>query len=775
MKAVIMAGGEGTRLRPLTCMAPKPMVELLGKPLVQYSIELLKRHGITDIAMTLMYLPDKVREYFGDGNTYGVHLDYYVEHTPLGTAGSVKNAQAFLDETFVLISGDALTDLDITSAVSFHKAQGAKATIVLKPMENPLEYGIVLTDGHLNITRFAEKPNWTEVFSDTVNTGIYILEPELLEFIPEKKNFDFAKHFFPLLMEKGIPISGYVMQDYWCDIGNVEAYLQAGEDILKGAVQVDIEGTNINGLWVQKDVSISNSALIQSPGFIGADTRIDEGARIGQYTIIGSGNKIGPHANIKRTILGRQVSIGQGVKISRGVVGDNSVIGAGTRMFENTVVGKGCVLESGVTLSPRAKVWPEKWIERGTTVNANVIWGFGKKRQFFSLHGIVGEVNAEIHADAIARAGAIFGSSLEAKGKLLMGHDGSGCSNVWARIFAVSAASVGAQVLYTTGCFFPELRWVAERMRVDGIAYVNRLKGQSLNIILGGKNGFPLEERKIAALNQLFDSESYRRAAWEEIQAPMKIEDVRSEYVDSIRQYVSGEDLAPLHVGSTGNAADDFLLHVLEEADVPLTEKTGEALFTLYTDKNANRGQIASGKTRVSGDALDVLAYALAFEVFSPATISLPVGLPGAVKRLAKSYGVEYQEVGGIECDASLYRLFNDFPYFCVLLREMLIRKGETFEQFYAALPPCYTKVQDIKCDWKDIGQVLRILAEEQPEDSTFRGVAFTDQRGRGWISAGGAFPSIRVRTEGLNEEFASELCDQYVRKVKSLLKKERT
>ena len=204
MKAIIMAGGEGSRLRPLTCACPKPMVPLMDRPVMAYALDLLKKHGFTQVGVTLQYLPERVTEYFGEGAEYGVSLTYFTEDQPLGTAGSVKLAEAFLDEPFVILSGDGLTDCDLTQAVAFHRERGSLATMVLKKVENPLEYGVVVADAQGKVQRFLEKPGWGEVCSDTVNTGIYILEPEALNHIPTGRPYDFGREMFPSLVEKGL-------------------------------------------------------------------------------------------------------------------------------------------------------------------------------------------------------------------------------------------------------------------------------------------------------------------------------------------------------------------------------------------------------------------------------------------------------------------------------------------------------------------------------------------------------------------------------------------
>lgn len=212
MKAVILAGGKGTRLRPLTCHLPKPMVPLLNRPCMEYIVELLRDHGITEIAVTVQYMPEVIRSYFGDGSDWSVRLHYFEETVPLGTAGSIKNAQDFLDERFIVISGDALTDFDLSRAAKEHEQKKSLATMVLSRVNEPLEYGIVMTDEHGKISRFLEKPDWSEVFSDTVNTGIYILEPEVLNHIPFDQEYDFSNQLFPDLLKNGASLYGHVSE-----------------------------------------------------------------------------------------------------------------------------------------------------------------------------------------------------------------------------------------------------------------------------------------------------------------------------------------------------------------------------------------------------------------------------------------------------------------------------------------------------------------------------------------------------------------------------------
>ncbi|HQJ75934.1 MAG TPA: nucleotidyltransferase family protein, partial [Bacteroidota bacterium] len=240
MKAVIMAGGFGTRLRPLTVDLPKPMAPMVNKPMMHRIVDLLKKHNITELIVLLYFQPEIITNYFGDGSKFGVKIKYIQAEADYGTAGAVRLAYDDLKERFLIISGDVLTDFDLTDAVSFHHERKSQATIVLTRTKNPLQYGVVITKDDGKISRFLEKPTWGEVFSDTINTGIYILEPEILDKIPYKQEFDFSKNLFPLLLKENSALYGYIAEGYWRDVGNLNEYLDAHIDCLSGNVEIDI-------------------------------------------------------------------------------------------------------------------------------------------------------------------------------------------------------------------------------------------------------------------------------------------------------------------------------------------------------------------------------------------------------------------------------------------------------------------------------------------------------------------------------------------------------
>ena len=287
VKAVVMAGGEGTRLRPLTSNQPKPMVPIVGKPCMEHILELLGRHGFDDVIVTLAFMPQAIRSYFGDGESLGLNIEYSVEESPLGTAGSVRLASGKLDDTVLVISGDALCDIDLGELLAFHREKEAAVTIGLKSVENPLEFGIVVTDEDGRIERFLEKPSWGQVFSDTINTGIYVIEPEVLKHVPTDRPYDFSKELFPLLLEMGRPLYGKVCDGYWQDIGNLDEYRQANFDALDGHVALNIPGLRLRGnIWIGEGVEIDDLEDVEGPAFIGNYCRISPQASIGPYSVL---------------------------------------------------------------------------------------------------------------------------------------------------------------------------------------------------------------------------------------------------------------------------------------------------------------------------------------------------------------------------------------------------------------------------------------------------------------------------------------------------------
>ena len=375
MKAVIMAGGEGTRLRPLTSNLPKPMMPLANKPMMEHVIDLLRRHGFDEIVVTLAFMPDAIRNHFGDGSEYGVHIQYATEETPLGTAGSVRNAADALDDRFLVISGDVLTDIDLGEVVAFHEAKGALATIGLVPVENPLEFGIVITNEDGSVERFLEKPSWGQVFSDTINTGIFVLEPAIFDHIADDRAVDFSSEVFPALLAAGLPLFGAVADGYWEDVGTLEAYVSAHKDILDQKVEVDVPGFEVSGgVWVAEGAEIHPDAVIDGPAVVGDNARVEAGARLGEYAVLGTNVKVRAGAEIHRSIVQDNAYLGEGVRLAGAVVGRACDVRRGARCEDGSVLGDECFIGEDAVIGAGVKVYPFKTVEAAAVVNTSIVW-----------------------------------------------------------------------------------------------------------------------------------------------------------------------------------------------------------------------------------------------------------------------------------------------------------------------------------------------------------------------------------------------------------------
>lgn len=359
MKAMIMAAGVGSRLEPLTCNIPKPMVPVVNRPAMEHIINLLVKHNITRIAANLWYLPEKIQSYFGDGSQFGVELHYSLEKELMGTAGGVKKLEPFLNETFAIISGDALTDIDIWELTNKHRQSGAIATIALKEVNDPRHFGVVITDEAGKIKAFQEKPHPSEALSRLANTGIYIFEPEIFQLIPADTVYDFGKDLFPKLVEMGAPFYGHRMKGYWCDIGTLNQYRLANYDVLKGLVKIDIPGFwHPNAVYVGEKTYIAPTARIGSKVVIGTNCYIGDGVEIFGETVIGNHCIVDGKTSIFGSIIWHNTQIGRWARLVECVVGsecylkDNSVIGAGVILSDE------CVVEPGSVIEANSKIWP---------------------------------------------------------------------------------------------------------------------------------------------------------------------------------------------------------------------------------------------------------------------------------------------------------------------------------------------------------------------------------------------------------------------------------
>ncbi|WP_051453563.1 sugar phosphate nucleotidyltransferase [Hippea sp. KM1] len=551
MKAVVMAGGFGTRMQPLTHSIPKPMLPVVNRPMMEYVIRALASVGITDIVVLLYFKPDVIRDYFKDGSKWHVNIHYVLPDGDYGTAGAVKQAREFLDTPFIVMSGDVVSDFDLRGMVEFHKSRDSKITIGLTSVDNPLQFGVVIADEDGKIERFVEKPSWGEVISDTINTGIYVIEPEILDYIPSKSAFDFAKNLFPLLMREGVDIMGYNFDGYWRDVGNPDSYR---------FVHRDIFSKKLNFPFLFEQIPQKEGVL-----YIDGDVELEDGVRILETAVLADGVKVGKGSLLSNVAVGKNTRIGpdcvirnsiiwDNVEIDRGVFLDNAVVCNGVVVGKNVVAKAGVILSEGCEVGPFSVfeqdvvVWPDKKIDAASIVNNNVIWGDRYRNTLFENGVISGKVNVEISCDVACKIGEAFGSQLPVGSKVIVGRDYDKAPRMIKRAFVGGLLSVGIQVIDLRVVPPTVLRYaIASDSSIMGGVYFKRNPSDpaGMEILLFNEHGLKLESSSSKAVDKSFFKEDFRRVDHTQIGSitdnEMIIEERYNRYVSRVSQLIDSK------------------------------------------------------------------------------------------------------------------------------------------------------------------------------------------------------------------------------------------
>ena len=367
MKAVILAGGEGTRLRPITYQIPKPMIPLVGMPLIEYVIRNLKKYGIEDVILSTFYMSSIFSSHFGNGEKLGVNITYVTEDEPLGTCGAVKNAEKYLkNEEFLVFNGDIITSLDFNELIKYHKQKEATATITLTPVEDPTMYGLVPIGKDGRVIKFLEKPRWDEITTNLINAGTYVLEPEVLELVPEGKNYSFERELFPSLLLKGEKIFGFVSKSYWLDLGTPQKYLKAQTDILEGKIDFDFPFNQKKvGIWIGENTEISKSSNIFPPAFIGGYCKITQDVIINNQSVILNKTEICNGTRIKNSLIMNNCKIGNNCLIDGSIICNGVVVGNDVHITDGAVIGSDCIIGDQNRLTNGIKIFPKTVLNKG--------------------------------------------------------------------------------------------------------------------------------------------------------------------------------------------------------------------------------------------------------------------------------------------------------------------------------------------------------------------------------------------------------------------------
>ena len=832
-----MAGGEGTRLRPLTSNQPKPMVPICNKPCMEHTIELLKRHGIDDIVVTVAFLPKVIRGYFGDGSALGVNMSYSVEQAPLGTAGSVKNAENELTDTFLVISGDALTDFDLTAIIEEHKRKGAMVTIALKRVENPLDFGVVVINDEGRIERFLEKPTWGQVFSDTVNTGIYVLEPEIFKYIPPGQPYDFSQDLFPKLLELGKPLYGYVADGYWQDIGNLQQYLAANRDMMDGKVQANIPGIRLgNDIWVGFNLNIDSLENVTGPAVIGNYCKIDPQAHIAPYSVLGNNVVVKDHAETRFTVIDSNTYIGNGTKIYGAIIGKNCDINAGVTIAEGAAIGDECVIGEQAAISPDVKIYPFKTVESGAQIHSSIIWESRGTSTLFGKDGVAGLINVDITPELALKLAMAYGTTLPPGAKVMTSRDQHPASRIIKRaiISGLNATGVNVRDLRMSSAAINRFEIKSGNAQGGIHVRISSWDPEVVQVQVFEPPGIPIVEKTQKDIEKFYGRQDYRRAFYTdlgEIQFPSRSTEMylrgltNTWDVDRIRErayrlvidysYSPAAVVLPLVLSRLN--AEVLTLHAFSDeartsrgmqevgsniSGVRRLVKVMGADLGVIMEPGAERLYLVDevGEEVPLEKALLLFIKLVAGEARRGQKVAVPLTVTRLAEEIAAPYGVEVVRTkvslpalmeastqAGVVFAGTMSGgyIFPEFlPAFDAImslgkLLELLAPHAQSVSEQVAEIPTSTLVHKTVSCPWALKGTVMRALTERLQKDgkgevSLLDGIKLFTADGWAQILPDADEPVFHVYAEGDALDGSEHLAEEFVSSVRQVIEENR-
>ena len=821
-----MAGGEGTRLRPLTLSTPKPMLPIANVPMMEHIIGLLRDHGFDEIVVTVAFLAQNIRTYFGDGSEFGVRIRYATEDTPMGTAGSVRNARAELDERFLVISGDVLTDIDLGEIVAEHDRRGAMATIALKAMENPVDFGIVITDNDGRIERFLEKPTWGEVFSDTINTGIYVLEPSIFDYIGEGQ-VDFSSDVFPKLLEEGKPLYGAVVDGYWEDVGTLESYISAHRDCLDRKVAVQLPGFEMSDrVWVGEGADVHPNARIDGPCIIGHDCRVEAGAHLAPYTVLGDNVRVGADSYIERSVVHDNSHLGRSVRLRGTIVGRRGDLRYGARCEEDVVLGDECFVGEHAVINQGVKVYPFKTVEPGAVVNASLVWESRGARSLFGRDGVTGLANVDLSPELALRVAMAFATGIKKGGWVTTSRDSSRAARVLKRAVMVGLNAAGVNVDDLELATTPLTRFHARNHRHAGSITVRLSTDDPEKVTMRffDGDGIDLAEADQRKIERQYHREDFRRVVAGEIGdigfAPRAIEHYTAALIETVDWgHIAERNLKivlDLAYGATSHVLPSVLAKVGGDVLLmnPYTRTTSVATFDaeehahevakLVRSSGADLGVVLSpdGERLVLVDDLGhvlsgeqtQLAFVVMAAEAGEGPVALPVDTPSEAAIIAAKAGIDVEWTK--RSNASLLDVAHTshatlavdrrggvaFPRFlptfdgvAALLHVMdhVARAGEALSVLRSAITTPAIAEESVVTPWERKGAVMREMVERNGDRTLdlIDGVKVILDDGWVLVVPDPEEPATLVMAEAPNESAAVARAQEYARRIRQLLR----
>ncbi|MFZ2538681.1 MAG: sugar phosphate nucleotidyltransferase, partial [Oscillospiraceae bacterium] len=523
MKAVIMAGGKGVRLMPLTCDTPKPLSPLLGKPIILYILELLKKHNINQAVLTLGYHGDRLEAALAQSSI--VELEFSKESKPLGTAGGVKQALKEYDGEAVVISGDAMCDFDLTRAIEFHRERQSDVTIITKKVNDPREYGLVCADESGRITAFLEKPSYASCVTDIANTGVYILSAKALCMIESGKVSDFAQDIFPKMLERQMKLYSYEEAGYWCDIGDIKSYMQCQYDMLDSKVECNINADKNVGCFIKKNLPNGSYNVIPNV-YIGENVTIGNGTKIDKHTVICDNVSIGENCDIRGAILQAGCHIGNNVIINQAVLAVNSSVEDDVTINEGCVIGNGAVILKSATLNSGVKVWDNKTVEAGVILADDLQHGFAREI-IIEEDGIVGQPNVIITPALCTKIGGAVASLCD-MASIGLAFNTQSASKAMAFAVMSGIMSAGENVWNFGECTLSQFEFCMNKSQVDFGVYIDSSIITSIKVTQ--KSAMPMKRALERKLESGINKSEYKKVSASKIGCVKNIESMSKLY-----------------------------------------------------------------------------------------------------------------------------------------------------------------------------------------------------------------------------------------------------
>ncbi len=746
MKAVILAGGEGVRLRPLTCNLPKPLVPICGKPVLFYILDLLERNGCDEAVIALRYKASAIEKLIEEGRYKRMTVSFSREESPLGTAGCVKKAadnfgRAFKDD-FIVISGDAVCDFGLEKAFLYHKSRNSAATIITKQVDDPREYGLILGDNG-SVSGFTEKPSFMNCRSDMANTGIYILSPSVLSLIPPEKKWDFAGNVFPEMLNKKLPLCYYEENGYWCDIGDLSAYKRCNRDMLQGKIKLDMpESAEINAV-----------AAKGSRVYCGRNSVLSPDALIAGDTVIGDNVYIGKNTKLRSCVIMNGAYIGNDVTLNDCIICGNSKIGNGCAVYENAVAGENSRLGEGTVVSGGVRIWQDKSIPPDSFVNEDIKYG-GSIGIRITDNGISGETNMEITPEGAGKIGCVLPGLTE--GCIAVGCNGEPAAMALKNALLSGISSSGGTCFDCENITLPVLAYTARLLNCNLLVFIN--SSDKTDIIIKNKGLLPLTRAQERLLEGGLKRGEYLSAGWESFSRINRFTGslpLYAAFLDAITDFVTPYNI---YINASGKLGAEIYLPYLKKIG------KGKIPITISLNEDGTKSEIISDEGSLSYNEMVCIAALKAAE--RGAEVALPFSFPGSIDEVLGFYGkkpLRYFESSMDNKDSRARRIasrqtfLSDGFALAISVLRYISEKKLTLSGIKDFIPSSSRESRFIRITCPPQRIIKRLKAS--PEEN--EGAVLSADGERVFIRSNRDGTGLFLYAESFTAETASELCDK--------------